>query len=119
MNIPRVVNHENLPLLLRALEHEPYFKCGSKLPFKADAWYWMPVILEVATGELAEDGMKTLALVGIRNSYQSEPLTGKEGFNAQGLEGKICVRKPLFNALMNMRDLIPKGRGRIVIPRPN
>jgi len=67
----------------------------------------------VPTGELCEDGLKTLALVG-RGEYSTVALTGKEGFNAQGLEGKVVISKPLFNALMAMRDLINPHRGRIL-----
>ena len=49
-----------------------------------------------------------------RNYNETAPLDGKEDFLAQGLEGKVRVQKPLFSALMNLRDSLPKRRGRIV-----
>jgi hypothetical protein len=112
--IPAVIDHKNMRPLLAAVSAEPFFQCGSRVPHNPDAWYWRPVVLEVPTGELAEDGMKTLALVGIGGNYETCALTGREGFAAQGLEGKVRIRKPLFNALMNLRDLIAANRGRIV-----
>jgi hypothetical protein len=112
--IPAVIDHKNIGPLLAAVSAEPYFQCGVSVLYNPDAWYWRPVILEVPTGELAEDGMKTLALVGVGGNYETCALTGREGFAAQGLEGKVRIRKPLFNALMNLRDLIMAHRGRIV-----
>jgi hypothetical protein len=53
------------------------------------------------------------SMVSGAKNYETTRLTGQEGFNAQGLEGKVRVRKPLFNALMNM-DLLPRNRARIL-----
>jgi len=113
MQLPKVITHKNIQPLLNAICNEPEFKIGSKSEYDASKWYRQTVTLEVAAGELCKDGLTTLALVG-RSPYQSEPLTGKEQFNAQGLEGKVVIRKELFGALMNMRDLIAVNRGRIV-----
>jgi hypothetical protein len=111
--IPAVIDHKNIRPLLAAISAEPYFQCGVTVPYDPDAWYWRPVVLEVPAGELCKDGLTTLALVG-RSEYETVALTGREGFAAQGLEGKVRIHKPLFNALMNLRDLIQVHRGRIV-----
>lgn len=112
-HIPTVIDHSNMQPLLRAIEAEPYFQCGSKRVYDPDEWFWQTVSLEVPTGELAKDGLTTMALAG-RRECKTAALDGKEGFNAQGLEGKVVIRKDLFGALMNLRDLIPISRGRIV-----
>ena len=70
------------------------------------------MVLEFPLGELAEEGLKTVALVA-RSEHWTEPLTGKEGFTAQGLEGKVLVVKGLFGALINM-DLMAEHRARIL-----
>lgn len=98
--------------LLDAISAEPYFQPGPQTAPRPK-WVDKVVVLEFPLGELAKDGLTTLALVGMGKNYETAGLTGKEGFNAQGLEGKVRVRKPLFNALMNM-DLLPRGRGRIL-----
>lgn len=98
---------------LDKLSKEPYLQIGSKTPYDPEAWYNKPVWLEVPTGELAKDWLTTMALLG-RAEPEHADLTGKEGFVAQGLEGKVRIRKPFINALVNMRDLIPEYRGRIV-----
>jgi hypothetical protein len=113
MKLPKIITHKNMGPLLDQLQREPYFKIGSKVRYDPEDWYWKIVHLEVPTGELAEDTLKTIAIVG-HGEIEHLPLTGKEGFNAQGLEGKVSIAKRLFNALMNMRDLIPERRGRIV-----
>ena len=114
MDVPRTITHKNIRPLLVALQAEPWSQCGSKAPYEHEAWYWEPCYLEVPTGELAKDGLTTMALVG-RGVPEHCSLTGKEGFVAQGLEGKVRIRKPLFNALMNLRDIVPEYRGRIVM----
>jgi len=114
MKLPHVITHKNMEPLLRAVCEEPYFQIGRKTIYDPSAWYWRAVTLEFPLGELAKDGLTTIALVG-RNKYETVALTGKEGFNAQGLEGKVRVRKDLFMALMNLRDVLPARRGRIVV----
>lgn len=112
-----VITHKDLPRFQRRLNAEPHFQCGHKCgPNCAvhDGWWTQPVTLEVPTGELAKDGLTTLAIVG-RTEPEYAELSGEEGFKAHGLEGKARIRKPLFNALMNLRDLIPEYRGRIVM----
>ena len=114
MQLPKVITHRNIQPLLDALTEEQEFKIGApSVPYDSSKWYRQTVSLEVPTGELCEDGLKTIALRG-RNPYTTADLTGNEGFNAQGLEGKVIIRKELFSALMNMRDLIAVNRGRIV-----
>jgi len=115
MQLPRIITHKNMGPLLKALSKDPYLRCGSKRRHDPDDWFWQQVVLEVPTGELCEDGLKTLALAGTGHHQSVLPLSGKEGFLAQGLEGKVMIRKPLFNALMNLRDLIPINRGRILV----
>jgi hypothetical protein len=109
----KIITHRNMGPLLRKLEAEPEFQCGVSYRPTGKEWYRETVSLEFPLGELAKDGLTTLALVGTRTPEHG-PLTGKEGFNAQGLEGKASVRKDLFSALMNMRDILPAQRGRIV-----
>ena len=111
--IPKVITHKNMGPLLGALAQEPCFQCGSNIPEPEGAWFRRQVILEFPLGELYRDGLLTLALTGF-DRPETLALTGKEGFNAQGLEGKVQVRKDLFLALMNLRDLLPEFRGRII-----
>jgi len=108
-----IITHKNINKWLDRLQCEPEFQPGPA-PIIPDAWYRQQVTLEVPTGELAKDGLTTLAIIG-RSYPEIVPLTGKEGFAAQGLEGKAQITKDLFGALMNMRDLIPANRGRIVL----
>lgn len=110
-----IVTHKNLKPLLKKLQHEPEFQIGNKsYQPTGDEWYRQRVCLEFPSGEAARDGLATLALIGTAN-YETTGLTGKEGFDAQGLEGKIVVRKDFFSALMNMRDILPVNRGRIIL----
>ena len=109
----RIITHKNLQPYLNRLQKEPEFRPGPA-PIIPDAWYRQRVILEIPMGELAKDGLTTMALCGLEYP-DVVPLTGKEGFAAQGLEGKAQITKDLFGALMNMRDLIPANRGRIVL----
>ena len=112
MNIPRVITHKNMDPLLNALTLEPEFQPGEQTVVP-NAWYRTPVILEVPSGELCKDFMSRIALVGA-SRWESTGLDGTEGFNAQGLEGKVQIKKDLFGALMNLRDIVPVGRGRIL-----
>jgi len=79
-----------------------------------DVWYRQPVTLEVCTGELAENALKTMAILG-RAKPVCKPIKKTDRFKAQGLEGKVAIRKDFFSALMNMRDLIPEHRGQIIL----
>ncbi len=92
--------------------------CGTTYKPTGDEWYRQRVRLQFPTGEAARDGLTTMALIG-RNHHTTEGLDGKEGFNAQGLEGRVTVHKDLFSALMNLRDLLKPGRGRIVLGKGN
>jgi hypothetical protein len=118
--LPKIITHKNMGPLLDAISAEPYFSPGPVRQHLRPEWVYRQVVLEFPTGELARNGLNTLALVGMAGrtgQYETTALTGHEGFDAQGLEGKVRVRKPLFNALMNLRDLIPRRRGRIVVER--
>jgi hypothetical protein len=111
--VPAVIDHSNMWDLLYAIAAEPYYQAGSRVPRDPHAWYNRIVTLEFPTGELAEGGLKTMALVG-HETPESLPIKGDEKFNAQGLEGKVRIHKPLVNALLNLRDLLPAHRGRIL-----
>jgi hypothetical protein len=113
----KIITHKNIRPYLDRLQREPEFKigCNGYRP-TGDEWYRQRVKLQFPTGEIARDGLTTMALVG-RNAYTTEGLDGKEGFNAQGLEGRVTVHKDLFSALMNLRDLLKPGRGRIVLEK--
>ena len=112
MNIPRIITHKNMDPLLEALTLEPEFQPGEQT-IVPDAWYRTQVILEVPSGELCKDFLSRIALVGA-SQWEPQSLDGTEGFNAQGLEGKVQIKKDLFGALMVLRDIIPVGRGRII-----
>ena len=105
------IDHKNLPAYLRQLKQEPYFQPGGKCPPRG--WYRTGCWLVLALGELAEDEMKTLALAGLHRPEVIQ-VPKNAGLNAQGLEGCCRIRKPLFDALMNLRDLVPQYRGYIV-----
>ena len=112
----KVITHKNIRYYLNKLQREPQMQCGVDAPNRTwREWFDAECTLEFPLGELADDGLKAIALAGIGKPVKPEPLTGKEGFNAQGLEGKVSVRKPLINALLNMRDLLPEHRGRIIL----
>lgn len=111
-----IITHKNLQPYLDRLLAEPEFQPGNKTRYDASKWYRKTVRLEFPLGELVKDWLTTLALNGGKvRQTQTEPLTGNEGFSAQGLEGKAVVEKELFSALMNLRDILPENRGRIVM----
>ncbi len=111
--IPPVITHKNMGPFLDAIAREPEFQPGSRHTYDASKWYRRPVWLEFPLGELAKDTLTTMALVG-RERPDPLPLTGEEGFNAQGLEGKVRIQRDLFTALLKLRDILPPFRGRIV-----
>jgi hypothetical protein len=115
--VAHVITHRNIGPYLKRLQREPEFKIGKTYRPTGDEWYRTQCRLEFPTGEAAKDGLTSMALIGQR-SHSHESLTGKEGFDAQGLEGKVVVWKDLFTALMNLRDLLPERRGRIVLKNP-
>jgi len=111
--IPRVITHKNLGPLLDALEglvtDEGLWDMAHR-----DMKHWInrSVILEFPMGEIAKGGLHTMGLIG-KSKPKVIPLTGKEGFDAQGLEGKIQTRKRLKDAIIALRAL-PVHRGRIL-----
>ena len=110
----KTITHKTIGPYLARLKREREFKIGfTGYKPTGDEWYRQRVSLEFPTGEACEDGLKSLALIG-HNVARYVALDGSEGFDAQGLEGKVSVEKDLFSALMNLRDLLPAGRGRIV-----
>ena len=108
-----IITHKNLRYWLGKLADHPDMQCGART-HDPDAWFRANCTLEFPLGEIARDSLTTLALLG-RERPDPAPLTGKEGFNAQGHEGKIAIDKPLIGALLNMRDLLPEYRGRILV----
>lgn len=110
------ITHKNLTKWLDKLAQVPYLQIGSNACYDNKGWYAQTVTLEFPIGELCKDGLTTIALIGFTH-VQPTPLTGKEGFDAQGLEGKIQIKKPLINALLNLRDILPINRGRIVFDK--
>jgi hypothetical protein len=104
-----IITHKNLQLYLDKLACEPYFQSGFDVGYDPDAWFEKEVILEFAAEALLEDGLTTLALVG-RCPWRIVVIIGTEKFGVNGLGGKMQVRKPLVNALFNLRDLLPRGR---------
>lgn len=121
MNLPKVITHKNAEPYIDHLQADPYFRVGEKSLAVADAekpgpWASQTVTLEFPMGELAGSGLKTMALLNGRVRPMDawvENITGKEGFAAQGLEGKVCVPMPLHVALVRL-DLLPEHRGRII-----
>jgi len=111
-----IINHRNAGRIRDELSKLAESSAGWERNY-SDASHWMHtmVILEVSLGELADNWIKTIALTGGRIP-EIAPLTGREGFIAQGLEGKAVIRKSLLNALVNL-DLLPKYRGQIVTPK--
>ena len=111
--IPKIITHKNLAPLLEALEQlvtdEGLWDMAHQ-----DQKHWInrKVTLEFPIGELAKEGLHTLALIGFARP-KPVPLTGKEGFDAQGLEGKVQTRRTLKDAIIQLRGL-PPYRGRIV-----
>ena len=71
------------------------------------------VTLEVPLGEIAMERFASLIALGILPRPMIGNLTGKEKFNAQGLEGKasFTLPRPLAEALLKG---LPPYRGRIV-----
>lgn len=69
------------------------------------------VVLEFPCGEVGEDGLKTIALVG-KGIPQAQKITDSDAFIAQGLEGKFGVRMTLRDAILRTM-LIPDYRWQI------
>lgn len=113
---PRVINHGNLLEVLDYMEAQIGTDCASVNRFfeQRDHVLFRIVTLEFPTGELAKDFLSRMALVG-RSCPRPVALTGKEGFDAQGLEGKVQARMELWAAITKLRDILPAGRGRIVV----
>jgi len=109
--MPRVITHANMHPVVDALCSLPCFQIGGE--GDPPDWAYAPVVLEVPAGELAGDWLKAMALAGNRQRWTA-PIKGDEGFAAQGLEGKVCIRTDLFGAVMSLRDIVPPHRGRIL-----
>jgi len=106
MKMPTIINHKNV-----GKTWDNLCKSGSGAGGNL-------VTLEAPLGELAKGDfvLDMLFSQTDKDSIKTEALTGKEGFNAQGLEGKFSVRVPLAFGLMVLRRL-PPFRGR-VLARP-
>lgn len=73
------------------------------------------VRLEMPLGEIATS-MMGLLLQPYKDRIKIDSLTGKEGFNAQGLEGKCFIDLTFGQAIVLMK-LVNEYRGRILLPR--
>lgn len=114
MELPKIITHKNVEeyrKILYDFAGDPQNWDELKDP---DFWGNREVTLEYPMGEIAENFTKTLVLTNNGAKPDVVPLTGKEGFNAQGLEGKCQVRKPLVQALTALAMTSP-FRGRIVV----
>jgi len=69
------------------------------------------VTLEFPCGEVGEDGLKTIALVG-KGIPEARKIVDSDAFKAQGLEGKFGVRMRLRDAILRTM-LIPDYRWQI------
>jgi hypothetical protein len=112
----KALYHKDIEPYLDKLANEPEFRIGNFGKYKPDGkeWYRERVYLEFPIGELANGFMTRLALCG-RQEPIALPIETGDKFNAQGLEGKARVERDFFGALMAMRDILPKHRGRIVL----
>ena len=111
-----IITHSNMRPYLDRISESPEFQIRSTYKPTGDEWYRQKVTLEFPLGEAAKDWLTSMALgVLPGRNYTIRPITGKEGFAAQGMEGKVGVEKELFAALMNLRDLLPEHRGRILL----
>ena len=114
VKLPRIVDHKNYGALLARVRRLPCMQPGPNAArAERPAWIDAPVTLEFPTGELCRNAVLALALVGPARDYELTDLDGSERFNAQGLEGKVRVRKPLLAALLNL-NLLPEHRGRVL-----
>lgn len=109
--IPKVINHKNMRELYDLADRMTEEQLQKVVN---DPWHWfnMPVLLEFPMGELFRDPVTTTLLTGMERPEVMD-LTGDEKFNAQGLEGKARVTRPLGMALMLLSKL-PEYRGRII-----
>lgn len=114
MKLPKIITHKNMGPILDAISREAEYQPGYKGPIKKKAWYRKKVMLEFPIGELAKGFLQSLALLGPDPSYEIKKLTGKEGFIAQGLEGKVVVEKDLVSAMLKMKMVLPEHRGRVL-----
>lgn len=113
MKLPKIITHKNMEEFRKELfsfAKDPKNWEELKNP---DFWGNQGVTLEYPIGEIAESFTKTLVLTNNGAKPNVVSLSGKEGFNAQGLEGKCRVRKPLVQALIALAMTSP-FRGRIV-----
>jgi len=112
-----ILTHKDIDPYLDRLTREPEFQPGPlTIRPTGKEWYRQQVYLEFPLGELAKDGLSCLALCGTRQP-EVAPITDRDKFNAQGLEGKARVRMDLFGALMKLRDILPLHRGQIVMEK--
>lgn len=121
MSAKVIYDHTDIARLQDLLDAEPYFRCGAP-PCNRPSWVDQPAALEVPLGELCDsDPVTSLGgLVAMQKGMgsiivETGPITGKEGFNAQGLEGKAIIHTTLFDAFLKLRDYCRPNRARIVV----
>lgn len=115
MRLPRVIRDNNVEPIRRKLE-DMAIDLPAWRKAHADKSHWIntPVKLEFPGGETCEAEIKTLALLGPAGQYEYANITEDDRFDAQGLEGKIVVRRPLFVAIALIR-LFKPHRWQIVV----
>lgn len=77
-------------------------------------YFSRPVIVEVPLGELARPDNLGLMIHVKRHGYEIASLTGKEKFNAQGLEGKARLKGYTYYDALIATVTLPDHRFRIV-----
>lgn len=98
-HIPQAITHANADAIRTVVAPLLVYQPGPvAAKYKPPVWGHQEAVFEFLLG---------------RSSFWSASLTGKERFDAQGLEGKVQVRKPLFNVILNL-DLLPEHRGRVL-----
>ena len=102
---------EKLSILVAGISDKEF----AKIINDKNHWCNLFVNLEFPLGEIAINNLQTLALTGgIKPTITA--ITGKDGFIAQGLEGKCIIKMPFRDALLRMA-LLPKYRGQIVVDK--
>lgn len=112
MKLPRIITHANYKPIFAQLTAAPPDSTSITPEFARQT-----VVFECPLGELCDGNFAKLLLLAPNGVADVEVarLTGREGFNAQGLEGLARCHIPLAAALLLLdRGFIPHRRGRII-----